>query len=90
MFELMFSIHFIIPEFIFRENNLEKLSEKKGYNLVYVDSRGVNAFFVRKDVMENSVLRKMKSGDVFIYNKDHNTRLKSIKNIVKKYNLLKV
>ena len=69
---------------------LEKIYKKKGYNLVYVDSRGVNAFFVRKDVMENTVLRKMKSEDVFIYNKDHNTRLKSIKNIVKKYNLLKV
>ena len=26
-------------------------------------------FFVRKDVMENTVLRKMKSEDVFIYNR---------------------
>ena len=58
--------------------------------MVCVDSRGINAFFVRKDLMKNSVLRKMKTEDVFIYNKDHNTRLKSIKNIVKKYNLLKV
>jgi len=69
---------------------LEKLSEKKGYNLVCVDSRGINAFFVRKDLMKNSVLRKMKTEDVFIYNKDHNAKLKDIKNIVKKYNLLKV
>ncbi len=69
---------------------LEKLFEKKGYNLVCVDSRGINAFFVRKDLMKNSVLRKMKTEDVFIYNKDDNTKLKDIKNIVKKYNLLKV
>ena len=69
---------------------LEKLSEKKGYNLVCVDGRGINAFFVRKDLMKNSVLRKMKTEDVFIYNKDHNAELKDIKNIVKKYNLLKV
>ena len=69
---------------------LEKLSEKKGYNLICVDSKGINAFFVRKDLMKNIALRKMKSEDVFIYNKDHNDKLKDIKNIVKKYNLLKV
>ena len=55
-----------------------------------MDSKGINAFFVRKDLMKNTVLRKTKSEDVFIYNKDHNGKLKDIKNIVKKYNLLKV
>ena len=69
---------------------LEKLSDKKGYDLVCVDSKGVNAFFVRKDLMKKSILRKVKSEDVFIYNNDHNAKLKDIKKIVKKYNLLKV
>ena len=40
--------------------------------------------------MKNSILRKMKSKDVFVYNKDHNAKLNDIKNIVKKYNLVKV
>ena len=29
---------------------LEKISVKKGYTLVCVDSRGINAFFIRKDL----------------------------------------
>ena len=69
---------------------LEKISEKKGYVLICVDSRGVNAFFVRKDLIKNTILRRMRSEDVFIYNKDHNAKIKDIKNIVKKYNLVKV
>ena len=69
---------------------LEKLSKKKGYDLICVDSKGVNAFFVRKDLMRNSILRKMKSKDVFVYNKGHNAKLNDIKNIVKKYNLVRV
>ena len=32
----------------------------------------------------------MNSKEVFVYNKEHNTKLKDIKNIVKKYNLVKV
>lgn len=32
---------------------LEKLSKKKGYSLVYVESMGVNAFFVRDDCLKN-------------------------------------
>ena len=67
-----------------------KLSKKKGYDLICVDSKGVNAFFVRKDLMRNSILRKMKSKDVFVYNKGHNAKLNDIKNIVKKYNLVTV
>ena len=66
------------------------IAKKKGYILVGSNSSGVNAFYVRKDLMKKSILRKVKSEDVFIYNKDHNTKLKDIKNIVKKYNLLKV
>lgn len=31
---------------------LEKLSKKKGYSLVYVESMGVNAFFVRDDCLK--------------------------------------
>ena len=69
---------------------LEKLSEKKGYNLVYIDSCGINAFFVRKDLIKKSNLRKIRSEEIFIYNKYHNTKLKDIKNIVKTYNLVKV
>ena len=69
---------------------LEKISVKKGYTLVCVDSRGINAFFIRKDLIKNTILKKMRSEDVFIYNKDHNGKKKDIKNIVKKYNLLKV
>ena len=69
---------------------LEIVSKKKGYELVYVDSKGVNAFFVRKDLIKNTILRKMRSEDIFIYNKDHNVKKKDIKNIVKKYNLVKV
>ena len=90
------------PEFIWDNKNekrffygaslkaLEKISKKKGYDLVCVDSKGVNAFFVRKDLMRNSILRKMKSKDVFVYNKGHDAKLKDIKNFVKKYNLVKV
>ena len=40
--------------------------------------------------MRNSILRKMKSKDVFVYNKGHNAKLNDIKNIVKKYNLVNV
>jgi hypothetical protein len=32
---------------------LEKLSKKKGYSLVYVESTGTNAFFVRDDCLKN-------------------------------------
>ena len=55
-----------------------------------MDSRGINAFFIRKDLIKNTILKKMRSEDVFIYNKDHNGKKKDIKNIVKKYNLVKV
>ncbi len=38
---------------------LQKLGEKKGYALVGCDSRGVNSFFVRHDLMENTGLNIM-------------------------------
>ena len=67
---------------------LKKISKKKGYNLVCVDSKGINAFFVRKDLVKNTVLKKIKTENLFVYNKEHNAKLNDIKKIVKKYNLV--
>ena len=69
---------------------LKKISKKKGYNLVCVDSKGINAFFVRKDLVKNTVLKKIKTENLFVYNKEHNAKLNDIKKIVKKYNLVNV
>ena len=69
---------------------LKKISKKKGYNLVCVDSKGINAFFVRKDLVKNTVFKKIKTENLFVYNKEHNAKLNDIKKIVKKYNLVNV
>ena len=66
------------------------MAKKKGYNLVCVDSKGINAFFVRKDLVKNTVLKKIKTENLFVYNKEHNAKLNDIKKIVKKYNLVNV
>lgn len=42
---------------------LEQLAKRKGYSLVYVESQGVNAFFVRDDVLGN--LQPLSSGEAY-------------------------
>ena len=47
---------------------LEKLGKKKKYDLVGVDSNGVNAFFVRKDLSKKINLKPKKAKKIFLDN----------------------
>ena len=48
---------------------LEKLGKKKGYNLIGVDTNGVNAFFIRKDLSKNTNIKSKKIKHIFLDNK---------------------
>ena len=46
----------------------QKLGKKKKYDLVGVDSNGVNAFFVRKDLSKKINLKPKKAKKIFLDN----------------------
>lgn len=66
-------------------NAMEKLCYKKGYTLVCCDSNGVNAFFIREDLLDGTSLHEITATDAYYTIRKRD----SIMSPQEQYNLIK-
>tara|TARA_Y100001935_G_C17281180_1_gene497570 strand:- start:788 stop:955 length:168 start_codon:yes stop_codon:yes gene_type:complete len=43
---------------------MTRLARKKGYELVYVESTGTNAFYIKKDILDNLKVKFYNQGNI--------------------------